>query len=188
MLFITGLERITKNMLKTTDETDIHYMNYAFSYAQSHPDEHRKKAIGAIIVKNGEIIGKGYRETRTIGEKILTIHAEHMAINDAGDNAENATLYTTLEPCTKRFKADYCITPKPCCELITDSKIKRVVIANKDENFGGGGIDYLLEKGVDVAICDGFERFKNLVQNHYFETEEKRKRYIKENPCTSDPQ
>jgi diaminohydroxyphosphoribosylaminopyrimidine deaminase/5-amino-6-(5-phosphoribosylamino)uracil reductase len=102
--------------------------------------------VGAVVVKDGTIVGRGYHQ-RAGGP-----HAEVNAIDDAGDKANGATIYVTLEPCNHFGR-----TP-PCTRKILDAGIKRVVVAMTDPNPGvtGGGNQYLLDQGVDVTtgICE----------------------------------
>lgn len=97
--------------------------------------------VGAVIVKNGEIIGEGYH--RRAG----TPHAEIHALNEAGDCARGATLYVTLEPCTHFGR-----TP-PCTEAIINAGVKRVVAAVVDPNplMAGKGLARLQSAGIEVA-------------------------------------
>ena len=98
--------------------------------------------VGAVIVKDGNVVGKGYH--KAAGEA----HAEVNAIDKAGALAKNATLYVTLEPCNHTGR-----TP-PCTEKIVDSGIRRVVAAMNDPNPGvkGGGLDYLKSRGIIIAV------------------------------------
>tara|TARA_B110000116_G_C16791953_1_gene564302 strand:+ start:1439 stop:2521 length:1083 start_codon:yes stop_codon:yes gene_type:complete len=79
-------------------------------------------AVGAVVIKNSEIIGTGF--TQKQGGN----HAEIMAIETAKESCENSTLYVTLEPCSHFGK-----TP-PCTERIIQSGIKKVVYGIKDPN------------------------------------------------------
>ena len=96
--------------------------------------------VGAVIVKNGRIIGKGYHK------KCGELHAERNAIASLTESAEGATIYVTLEPCCHYGK-----TP-PCTEAIIEQKIKRVVIGSRDPNpkVSGKGIKMLQEAGIEV--------------------------------------
>ena len=96
--------------------------------------------VGAVIVKNGRIIGEGYH--RKCGE----LHAERNAIASLTESAEGATLYVTLEPCCHYGK-----TP-PCTEAILEQKIARVVIGSRDPNplVAGKGAAILRAAGVEV--------------------------------------
>lgn len=124
--------------------------------------------IGAVIVKDGKVVGRGFRETTILQEqpyKDITIHAEHQAIQEAGKNAKGATLYNTLEPCARRSVLPGAWEPPPpCCQLIFEAGIKRVVFVGKDNNFGAGGSEYLLKKGVEVCVVEMDDKeFEDLI-------------------------
>jgi len=97
--------------------------------------------VGAVIVKNGKIIGEGYHQ------KFGGDHAEINAIDNAAENLKGATMYVTLEPCNHFGK-----TP-PCTERIIREKISRVVIGIPDpnKNVSGGGIEKLMAAGIEVG-------------------------------------
>lgn len=99
--------------------------------------------VGAVIVRNGQIIGEGFH--RRCGEG----HAEVNAIASVKDTAMlgEATIYVTLEPCSHYGK-----TP-PCAKLIIDKGIRHVVVGTLDPNekVAGRGIRMLREAGVEVA-------------------------------------
>jgi len=97
--------------------------------------------VGALLVKNGKIIGRGYHK------KFGAEHAEVNAIKNATQNVADATLYCNLEPCCHTNKK----TP-PCVPLIIQKKIKRVVISNLDPNdeVDGKGVEQLREAGIEV--------------------------------------
>ena len=96
--------------------------------------------VGAVLVKDGRIIAKGYHE------KAGTPHAEVNAIRQCPEDVTGATLYVTLEPCNHTGR-----TP-PCSRLIVDSSISRVVVGMTDPNplVNGGGIDFLRSQGIAV--------------------------------------
>ena len=97
--------------------------------------------VGAVIVKNGEIIGEGYHA------RCGDLHAERSAIAALTESAEGATLYVTLEPCCHYGKQP------PCTEAILEQKIARVVIGSRDPNplVAGKGVRFLREHGVEVV-------------------------------------
>jgi diaminohydroxyphosphoribosylaminopyrimidine deaminase / 5-amino-6-(5-phosphoribosylamino)uracil reductase len=96
--------------------------------------------VGAVVVKDDQVVGQGYHQA--IGGP----HAEVNAIDDAGDRADGATLYVTLEPCHHHGR-----TP-PCTEKIVAAGIRRVVVAMADPNpdVRGGGNDFLQSQGIEV--------------------------------------
>lgn len=98
--------------------------------------------VGAILVKDDKIVGKGYHK------KAGTPHAEIHAIRDAGELAKEATLYVTLEPCCHWGR-----TP-PCTQAIIDAEVDSVVIAMLDPNprVSGKGVEEMKENGIDVHV------------------------------------
>lgn len=95
--------------------------------------------VGAIIVKNGKIISRGWH--RFFGGR----HAEAYAIDKAGKNSFGSDLYVTLEPCCHYGKT------LPCSDAIIKAGIKRVVIAMNDPNrIACGGADQLKKAGIRV--------------------------------------
>ena len=97
--------------------------------------------VGAVIVKDGKIIGEGYHK------KYGELHAERNAIASLTESAEGAVIYVTLEPCCHHGK-----TP-PCTEAIIEQKIRKVVIGSRDPNpkVAGKGVQMLREAGVTVV-------------------------------------
>ncbi len=98
--------------------------------------------VGAVVVKNDQVIAKGYHK------KFGGPHAEAIAIKACGEEAQGATLYTTLEPCCHFGK-----TP-PCTELIIQSGIGKVVCAVIDPNprVNGRGLRRLTRHGIKVSL------------------------------------
>lgn len=99
-------------------------------------------AVGCVIVKDGEIVGREYHH------KAGTPHAEVWALREAGDKAEGATVYVTLEPC-----AHYGRTP-PCARTLVERKVGKVVVAMLDPNplVAGKGAAILRQAGIPVEI------------------------------------
>lgn len=86
--------------------------------------------IGAVIVKNGKIIGRGFNLKETL--KDATLHAEILAIKDAcrnlgGWRLSGCTMYVTLEPCAM------------CAGALVNSRIERLVIGTRDYKTGACG-------------------------------------------------
>ena len=100
--------------------------------------------VGAVIVKNGKIIGEGWHK------KAGQDHAEIMAIKSAKSSVEGADLYVTLEPCCHVGKTG------PCTEAIIKAGIKNVFIGMKDPfmNVNGKGIKILGKNGIKVEVLN----------------------------------
>lgn len=98
--------------------------------------------VGAVIVRDGEVVGEGYHEQAGLP------HAELNALEYARDKAHGATLYVSLEPCCHSGR-----TP-PCTKAIIEGGIKRVVCAIEDPNpnVSGNGIEELGRAGIEVDI------------------------------------
>lgn len=160
-----------KELQVTNKYEDLQYLLEALELSMgSKIVQESKRKVGAIIVKNGKIVGKGYRTTKILQEdpyKDITFHAEHIAIKEAGAKAKGATIYCTLEPCAGRSVLPGAWhPPEPCCKLIADAGIKKVIFPKRDTSVGEGGAEYLLSKGVEVFICNtGVEKFENLMDN-----------------------
>ena len=102
--------------------------------------------VGAVLVKSGKIIGKGYHK------KAGLAHAEVEAFNDAAkkkNSISGATLYVTLEPCCHTNKR----TP-PCTEAIIDKGISKVFVSMLDPNpeVAGNGVKFLRRNGLEVEV------------------------------------
>ena len=111
------------------ENQDIIYMKEAIKLAKK-AAELGEVPIGAIVVKNGEIVGEGYNLRETA--KLSTAHAEIAAIEMAckklgGWRLFGCTLYVTLEPCPM------------CAGAIVNSRIDRVVFGAHDKRFGACG-------------------------------------------------
>ncbi|MEH2175005.1 bifunctional diaminohydroxyphosphoribosylaminopyrimidine deaminase/5-amino-6-(5-phosphoribosylamino)uracil reductase RibD [Nostoc sp.] len=98
--------------------------------------------VGAVIVKDGEIVGEGFHPRA--GEP----HAEVFALREAGDRSRGATIYVSLEPCNH-----YGRTP-PCSEGLIEAGVAKVVVGMVDPNplVAGGGIARLRAAGIEVLV------------------------------------
>ncbi|MDC7301742.1 bifunctional diaminohydroxyphosphoribosylaminopyrimidine deaminase/5-amino-6-(5-phosphoribosylamino)uracil reductase RibD [Agathobacter ruminis] len=120
------------------------YMRMAIELAQRGGGHvHPNPQVGAVIVKEGRVIGKGYH--RSYGN----LHAEREALQSIpeGENAENATVYVTLEPCCHHGKQP------PCTEALIQAKVACVVIGSRDPNplVSGKGIEQLRKANITVV-------------------------------------
>ena len=100
--------------------------------------------VGAIIVKNGEIISRGWTQPKGVP------HAEIHAINQIKNkrDIEGAHLYCTLEPCSHEGKTS------PCVNKIIDLKFSRVIISQVDRNplVNNSSVKKLRAVGIKVII------------------------------------
>ena len=111
-------------------------------------------AVGAVIVKEGRVIGQGATQPPGQG------HAEVVALEEASLEARGASLYTTLEPCCFHGR-----TP-PCTQAIIDAGIKEVRFASLDPNprVNGRGRAELEAAGVEVHMGEGKEEAGELYE------------------------
>lgn len=121
--------------------------------------------VGAVIVKDGRIIGEGFHETYG------GLHAERNALLDCrtrGESASGADIYVTLEPCCHHGKQP------PCTDALIEAGLRRVYVGSRDPNplVSGKGIAILRSHGIEVEeqilreACDAM----NVIFFHYIRT------------------
>lgn len=151
-------------MKNTTDmEQDRQYMKMALELAQKGMGfTAPNPMVGAVIVKNGRIIGQGYHR------KYGGLHADREALAACTEEPEGASIYVTLEPCCHYGKQP------PCVNAILETGIRRVIIGSSDPNplVAGKGIRILKDHGIEVTEnilkeeCDKLnEAFFYYIQN-----------------------
>ncbi|MGO3005019.1 MAG: bifunctional diaminohydroxyphosphoribosylaminopyrimidine deaminase/5-amino-6-(5-phosphoribosylamino)uracil reductase RibD, partial [Halomonas sp.] len=98
--------------------------------------------VGCVIVKDELVVGEGFH--LRAGEP----HAEVHALNAAGERAQGATAYVTLEPCSHTGRTG------PCAQALVVANVARVVVAMVDPNpqVSGQGLQRLEAAGIDVAV------------------------------------
>jgi diaminohydroxyphosphoribosylaminopyrimidine deaminase / 5-amino-6-(5-phosphoribosylamino)uracil reductase len=110
------------------------------TFGRAHP----KPDVGAVLVRDGRVIGEG--STEATGR-----HGEIVALAAAGEQTKGATLYVTMEPC-----AHHGTTP-PCADAIVAAGVTKVVVGSRDPNpEAAGGVDRLRAAGVEVELVDSF--------------------------------
>lgn len=121
--------------------------------------------VGAVLVKNGRVIGKGYHQ------KYGGDHAEIMAIKNSIESPVGSTLICTLEPCCHTKKQ----TP-PCIQAIVKNKIKEVHIGMLDPNpqVAGKGLRELESHGIKTSFSYLEERLKELNSSYIYFMKHKR--------------
>jgi diaminohydroxyphosphoribosylaminopyrimidine deaminase/5-amino-6-(5-phosphoribosylamino)uracil reductase len=100
-------------------------------------------AVGAVAVRDGEVVGRGYHTWAGLK------HAEVIALEEAGDRARGSTLYVTLEPCAHHGR-----TP-PCIDAILAAGVRKVVAPMEDPNpqTRGRGFMRLRDAGIEVELA-----------------------------------
>ena len=143
--------------------TDIRCMRRALELAQrgmGHVSPN--PMVGAVIVKDGRIIGEGWHE------HIGGLHAERNAFKHCTEDCTGATIYVTLEPCCHWGR-----TP-PCTDAILEHKIARVVVGCLDPNplVAGKGLEILRGAGIecDSGVLEDECHAINEVFFHYITT------------------
>lgn len=113
-------------------------------------------AVGAIVVRDGEVVGKGY--TQPPG----SAHAEVVALRQAGEATRGSTMYVTLEPCCRQGR-----TP-PCSRAIIEAGVDEVHLAMMDPNplICGKGEDELRRNGVRTIVGEHEDAARQIVEAH----------------------
>lgn len=118
--------------------------------------------VGAVVVKNGEVIGQGWHER--YGEA----HAEPNALKNCAQDPAGATIYVTLEPCAHHGKQP------PCVDAIIAAGISEVVVGAQDPNplVAGKGVQLLRDAGITVITGVLEEECTNIndIFFHYIQT------------------
>ena len=138
-------------MSDTFSPDDVKFMQLALELAaKGQYTTAPNPSVGCVLVKNGEIVGKGFHF------KAGQPHAERVALADAGEKAKGATAYVTLEPCSH-----YGRTP-PCALGLIEAGVSRVVAAMADPNpqVAGKGLKMLADAGIPSAV-----NFDNVLTN-----------------------
>ena len=112
--------------------------------------------VGAVIVKDNRVVGCGWHR------KAGTPHAEVHALNQAGELAQDADVYVTLEPC-----AHYGKTP-PCAKALVEAKVKNVYGGLLDVNPKVAGKGFKILEDADIHVEYGFLQDELRKQNEVF--------------------
>lgn len=126
--------------------TDADWLALAARLAErARPLSRPNPAVGAILVKDGTVVGRGW--TRPGGRP----HAEAMALDEAGAAARGATSYVTLEPCAHESARG-----PACSDLLVEAGVARVVagVADPDPRTAGKGIEKLRAAGIEAEVVD----------------------------------
>ncbi|HKR83198.1 MAG TPA: bifunctional diaminohydroxyphosphoribosylaminopyrimidine deaminase/5-amino-6-(5-phosphoribosylamino)uracil reductase RibD [Terriglobales bacterium] len=127
-------------------DADLYFLNLALALAAKGEGQVRPNPmVGAVVVKNGGVVGRGFHRYEGIK------HAEVLALEEAGERAQGATVYVNLEPCCHRGGGKR--TP-PCSDALIAAGVKRVVccIADPNPRVNGGGLVALRKAGIKVTV------------------------------------
>ena len=127
-------------------ELDLYFLDLSLALAAKGEGQVKPNPlVGAIVVKNGIVVGQGFHRYEGIK------HAEVLALEEAGHRARGATVYVNLEPCCHRGGGKR--TP-PCCDALIAAGVKRVVCCITDPNpkVNGGGLAALRAAGIEVTV------------------------------------
>ena len=128
----------------TTDEDGRWLAAAACLAERARPLSRPNPAVGAIALKDGVVIGRGW--TQPGGRP----HAEAVALAQAGEAARGATLYVTLEPCAHRSERG-----PACADLVAEAGLARVVagIEDPDSRTSGRGLARLRRSGIEAVLA-----------------------------------
>jgi len=133
-------------MATTATERDLRHLNRTLELAaRGRGHTSPNPLVGAVVVKNGRVIGEGFHAEAGLP------HAEREALAACEEDPAGATLYVSLEPCAHHGR-----TP-PCTDAILEARLSRVVVASDDPTpkASGRGLGILRDEGVTVELVDG---------------------------------
>ncbi|KAF7729515.1 DRAP deaminase [Apophysomyces ossiformis] len=133
----------------THDPVDLHFMQIAIDQAKQSIPVEKAYCVGAVLVKNNTALTTGYsRELpgNTHAEECALAKLMHM------EDAKDATMYTTMEPCSIRLSGN-----RPCTDRIIEANISRVVLGVREPPnlVQCAGIQLLEQHGIQIAIVPG---------------------------------
>lgn len=121
-------------------------------------------SVGCVIVKEGHIVGRA--RTADGGRP----HAETIALDMAGERANGATVYVSLEPCAHEGQTG------PCAQALIEAQVKKVVVAieDSDPRVNAKGIEMLRDAGIEVVVGILDEKAKEMNKGFFLRHTEER--------------
>jgi tRNA(adenine34) deaminase len=137
-------------MIDNQDELDDFFMGEALKKAEE-AEREGEVPIGAVAVKDGEIIARGHNQRRGLSD--ITAHAEIMALRELSPGLDSMdlsgiTIYSTLEPCAM------------CAGAMLHYRVARIVYGARDLKLGAIDSRFHVLKGSEVEVRGGVLRDK----------------------------
>lgn len=145
------------------------YMQRALDLACNVMSASPNPRVGCVVVKDKRIVGEGWHIAA--GQE----HAEVMALQKAGNQAESAIAFVSLEPCCHTGRTG------PCTTALIQAKVAQVVIAGIDPNpsVAGEGIAALSAAGIEVVHLSDFQQAAREINPGYFKSRESGLPYVR---------
>lgn len=150
------------------EKTEEKFMQLALRLAENGRGLTRPNPlVGAVIVKNGRVVGRGYH--RRAGGP----HAEVIALKEAGKAARGSSLFVNLEPCCHTGRTG------PCTDRIIEAGVKRVIFSTRDPDprVSGKGARSLRRAGIEVE-SGLMKKQARLTNDLFFGCHEKKRPYL----------
>ena len=128
--------------MKKFTEQDSDFMRQALALAANGQGRvSPNPPVGCVLVKNNRVVGRGWHD------RLGDLHAEAMALRDAGGEARGATAYVTLSPCTTHGRQP------PCSDALIQAGVAEVIVAACDPNPKNcSGIEVLNQAGIPARF------------------------------------
>ncbi|KAJ0403557.1 hypothetical protein P43SY_009005 [Pythium insidiosum] len=129
--------------------SDEHFMRLAIAEAHKSPPAEKAFCVGCVVVRDGVVLATGFSR-----ELPGNTHAEQVALTKLSFDARDATVYTTMEPCSVRLSGN-----TPCVQSCLRASVRRVVVGVMEpKNFVEcEGVQLLRAAGVEVELLRGLE-------------------------------
>ena len=130
-------------------KSDVAFMRLAILEAHCSQSSENAYCVGCVVVRDGKVLSSGFSR-----ELPGNTHAEQVALQKLNFEAQGATVYTTMEPCSKRVSGN-----TPCVQSCLRAGVARVVIGVMEPTTFVicEGVRLLRDAGVDVTLLEGLE-------------------------------
>ncbi|TDH68151.1 uncharacterized protein CCR75_009823 [Bremia lactucae] len=147
--YVRNIEVDIMKMIEQQDSLDIAFMRMAIAEAHRSQPSENAYCVGCVVVRDGQVLSTGFSR-----ELPGNTHAEQVALIKLNLQAQGATVYTTMEPCSKRMSNNV-----SCVQSCFRAGVARVVVGVMEpKNFVVcEGVQLLQKAGMDVKILKGLE-------------------------------